>query len=45
MGKSATALRALLSRGLPIIFETGDKKKDPNSIRWRNVRAVEEGNS
>ena len=54
MGKAVAALRAVLKRGLPtmaqtrrdrIPFETGDERKEPKSIKWENVRAVEEGNS
>ena len=28
----------------PIPFETEDKSKEPNRIRWGKVRAVEDGN-
>ena len=35
----------MATRRNPIPFETGDKRKDPKSIRWGKVWAVEDGNS
>ena len=35
----------LATRRDPITFETGDERKDPKSIRWGKVQAVEDGNS
>ena len=38
-----TSCRGVATRRDPIPFEAGDNRKDPTSIRWGKVRAVEGG--
>ena len=40
-----TSGRDVLTSRDPIPFETGDERKEPNSIRWEKMRAVEDSNS
>ena len=38
-----TSFRGVATRRDPIPFEAGDNRKDPTSIRWGKVWAVEGG--